>query len=58
MILIQGRSDPSEVEKAQRCVFATLPEYIIKDMADWFRFTTTQAIKIHPGSIANIGVRY
>ena len=37
-----------EIEKAQRDALSVIPEFCVKDMAQWFSFLAFNVLRIHP----------
>ncbi|XP_019628918.1 PREDICTED: uncharacterized protein LOC109473492 [Branchiostoma belcheri] len=44
----------TEVRRQQKRVFSQLPEFLVKDMATWFRFVVTNSMVVHPSILQGI----
>ncbi|XP_066289548.1 uncharacterized protein [Branchiostoma lanceolatum] len=44
----------TEVQRQQKRVFSQLPEFLVKDMATWFRFVVTNSMVVHPSILQGI----
>jgi hypothetical protein len=45
-----------EIHQAQRKALSTIPEFCIKDMAQWFSFLAYNVLRIHPNATKGVSV--
>ncbi|KAK7466645.1 hypothetical protein BaRGS_00037253, partial [Batillaria attramentaria] len=50
----EEEKEGDEVEKHQRKVLSVVPEFCVKDMAQWFTFLTTNVLRVHPNAVKGV----
>ncbi len=54
--MFQAHSNKDDAMKAQMRIFSQLPEFMVKDMAQWFWFMASHALVIHPNALEGLQV--
>lgn len=55
-MLLQRLDDPEMVACAQRKALSVVPEFCVKDMAQWFRFLAGHILRLHPNTVKGLDV--